>query len=66
MLLNIINLIRYDYNLIIYQPANFPCLIFLFCLFEDIYRKEGWHVSYDKPVYDENYPSTFEFKIGKK
>ena len=34
--------------------------------FEDIYRKEGWHVSYDKPAYNENYPATFEFKIGKK
>lgn len=34
--------------------------------FEDIYRREGWNVRYDKPAYNEDYPATFEFKIGKK
>jgi hypothetical protein len=34
--------------------------------FEDIYRKEGWHVYYNKPAYNESYHATFEFKIGKK
>jgi hypothetical protein len=34
--------------------------------FEDIYRKEGWQVHYDKPAYNESYHATFEFKIGKK
>jgi hypothetical protein len=30
--------------------------------FEDIYRKNGWSVSYDKPAYNESYPATFTFK----
>jgi hypothetical protein len=30
--------------------------------FEDIYRKAGWGVSYDKPAYNESYPATFTFK----
>jgi hypothetical protein len=34
--------------------------------FENIYRKEGWQVYYDKPAYNESYHATFEFKIGKK
>lgn len=29
---------------------------------EDVYRAEGWHVEYDKPGYNETYPSTFIFK----
>jgi hypothetical protein len=29
---------------------------------EDIYRKEGWLVSYDKPVYYESYNAYFLFK----
>ena len=28
---------------------------------EDIYRKEGWAVKYDKPAYNEDYEATFEF-----
>lgn len=28
---------------------------------EDIYRKAGWVVIYDKPAYYENYDATFEF-----
>jgi len=28
---------------------------------EDIYRKAGWHVEYDKPAYDESYEPTFDF-----
>src|ERR1700692_3611370 len=28
---------------------------------EDIYRKAGWKVSYDKPGYNESYPAIFEF-----
>jgi len=30
--------------------------------FEDIYRKEGWSVEYDKPAYNESYDATFTFK----
>ena len=30
--------------------------------FEDIYRKFGWDVKYDKPGYDESYDAFFEFK----
>lgn len=28
---------------------------------EDIYRKAGWKVNYDKPGYNESYGATFEF-----
>ena len=28
---------------------------------EDIYREQGWNVSYDKPGYCESYEPTFEF-----
>ena len=30
--------------------------------FEDVYRKVGWEVKYDKPAYNESYPATFEFR----
>mgnify|MGYP001258179063 CR=1 FL=1 len=30
--------------------------------FEDIYRKAGWSVEYDRPGYNESYPATFTFK----
>jgi len=29
--------------------------------FEDLYRKAGWAVVYDKPAYCESYPATFKF-----
>ncbi len=29
---------------------------------EDIYRKSGWKVDYDKPGYNESYDATFTFK----
>jgi|SRR5215217_4188967 len=29
---------------------------------EEIYRAEGWKVSYDKPGYNESYPASFEFR----
>ena len=28
---------------------------------EEIYRKSGWSVEYDRPGYDETYPATFRF-----
>ena len=28
---------------------------------EDIYRKQGWVVAYDKPAYNETYDAIFEF-----
>lgn len=28
---------------------------------EDIYRKAGWKVDYDKPGYNESYDASFEF-----
>lgn len=36
--------------------------------FEDIFRKAGWVVEYDKPGWDENYEPYFKFrpKKGKK
>jgi len=34
--------------------------------FEEIYRKAGWKVSYDKPAYNESYPATFTFEKKKK
>lgn len=34
--------------------------------FEDMYRKSGWLVSYDKPAYDENYDAYFVFNKKKK
>lgn len=30
--------------------------------FEDIYRKKGWKVEYDKPGYNESYEAFFVFK----
>lgn len=30
--------------------------------FEDLYKKEGWSVNYDKPGYNESYEPTFKFK----
>jgi hypothetical protein len=33
--------------------------------FEDIFRKEGWSVKFDKPGYDESYDAYFEFKPKK-
>ena len=30
--------------------------------FEDIYRKAGWFVNFDKPAYNETYDAFFEFK----
>lgn len=33
--------------------------------FEDIYREQGWKVSYDKPAYNETYEANFEFKVAK-
>jgi hypothetical protein len=33
---------------------------------EDIYRKNGWIVEYDKPGFNESYPATFKFKKKKK
>lgn len=29
---------------------------------EDIFRRAGWHVEYDKPGYNETYDATFIFK----
>lgn len=33
---------------------------------EDIYRKNGWKVEYDKPGYNESYDAIFTFSIKKK
>jgi hypothetical protein len=33
---------------------------------EDIYRKAGWEVKYDKPGYCESYDATFEFRKPTK
>ena len=30
--------------------------------FEDLYRKEGWIVTYDSPAYNETYEANFSFK----
>ena len=32
---------------------------------EDIYREQGWHVTYDKPAYNETYDAYFVFSIKK-
>lgn len=29
---------------------------------EEMYRAEGWKVTYDKPAYSESYDATFEFR----
>lgn len=34
--------------------------------FEELYRKNGWTVVYDKPAYNESYAATFEFNKIKK
>lgn len=34
--------------------------------FEEIYRKAGWSVEYDRPGYNESYPATFTFKKKRK
>ena len=33
--------------------------------FESIYRKAGWSVVFDKPGYNESYPSTYSFTRKK-
>jgi hypothetical protein len=33
---------------------------------EDIYRKAGWKVYYDKPGYNESYEATFKFSRKEK
>jgi hypothetical protein len=33
--------------------------------FEDLYRKNGWKVSYDKPAYNETYEPYFKFEAKK-
>ncbi len=33
---------------------------------EDIYRKNGWRVEYDKPGFNEGYDATFTFSLKKK
>lgn len=33
---------------------------------EDIFRKAGWQVNYDKPAYNESYPATFKFDPKRK
>jgi hypothetical protein len=34
--------------------------------FEPIFEKEGWNVKYDRPAFNESYPSTFTFKVKKQ
>jgi hypothetical protein len=34
--------------------------------FEDLYRRDGWDVYYDKPAYNESYEPTFKFSVKKK
>lgn len=29
---------------------------------EHLYREAGWHVEYDRPAYNEDYPATYKFK----
>lgn len=29
---------------------------------EEVYREQGWKVTYDKPAYNETYKASFEFK----
>ena len=33
---------------------------------EDLYRKAGWIVEYDKPGYNEDYEATFTFRTSKR
>ena len=33
---------------------------------EDIYRKAGWRVVFDKPGFRDTYPATYEFKRKTK
>ena len=33
--------------------------------FEDIYRKHGWDVSYDKPAFNETYDATFTLTVKR-
>lgn len=33
--------------------------------FEDLYRKAGWKVDYDKPAYNESYNAYFTFEAKK-
>ena len=32
---------------------------------ENIYKKEGWTVTYDRPAYDESYEPSFTFRANK-
>jgi hypothetical protein len=33
---------------------------------EDIFRKAGWKVNYEKPAYNESYPASFKFQQQRK
>lgn len=33
---------------------------------EDLYRAQGWVVTFDKPGYNESYPASFTFKRAKR
>jgi len=33
---------------------------------EDLFRKAGWEVEYDKPGFNESYPATFTFSKKRK
>lgn len=33
---------------------------------DDIYKSEGWAVSFDKPAYNESYSAHWEFKKGRR
>ena len=39
---------------------------FHFLDIEDIYREQGWEVTYDKPTYCEDYDAYFKFEINER
>ena len=34
--------------------------------FEDLYQTQGWKITYDRPGYNENYDSTYEFQVSTR
>ncbi len=50
-----------------YTPLDARAVVFAkgWLEVEDIYRKAGWKVKYDKPAYSENYPATFKFERSR-
>lgn len=58
---DIVNLIRDEMD--IDNPQTIYKLNQDWVNIEDVYRKQGWNVEFDKPGYNEDYDATYTFTI---